>query len=92
MAVEQLAGIQVPQRAEYLRVIMGELQRIASHLIALGSIMNDMGQFITAFLYMFREREKILDMLEMVTGQRLLYNFMRFGGVSQDIPTEFLPL
>lgn len=91
LAVEQLAGIQVPQRAEYLRVIMGELQRIASHLLAVGSVMNDMGIFFTPFMYMFREREKIIDLLEMVTGQRLLYNYMRFGGVSQDIPTEFLP-
>ena len=91
LAVEQLAEIQVPQRAEYLRVIMGELQRIASHLLAVGSVMNDMGIFFTAFMYMFREREKIIDLLEMVTGQRLLYNYMRFGGVSQDIPTEFLP-
>jgi NADH-quinone oxidoreductase subunit D len=91
MAVEQLANIPVPQRAEYLRVIMGELQRIASHLLAVGSVMNDMGIFFTAFMYMFREREKIVDLLEMVTGQRLLYNYMRFGGVSQDIPTEFLP-
>jgi NADH-quinone oxidoreductase subunit D len=91
MAVESLAGIPVPQRAEYLRVIMGELQRIASHLLAVGSVMNDMGVFFTAFMYMFREREKILDLLEMVSGQRLLYNYMRFGGVSQDIPTEFLP-
>ena len=91
LAVEQLADIQVPQRAEYLRVIMGELQRIASHLLAIGSVMNDMGIFFTPFMYMFREREKIIDLLEMVTGQRLLYNYMRFGGVSQDIPTEFLP-
>ena len=91
MAVEQLANISVPQRAEYLRVIMAELQRIASHLLAVGSVMNDMGIFFTAFMYMFREREKIVDLLEMVTGQRLLYNYMRFGGVSQDIPTEFLP-
>ncbi len=91
MAVEQLAGIQVPQRAEYLRVIMGELQRIVSHLLAVGSVTNDMGMFVTAFMYMFREREKIIDLLEMVTGQRLLYNYMRFGGVSQDLPTEFLP-
>jgi NADH-quinone oxidoreductase subunit D len=91
LAVEQLADIQVPQRAEYLRVIMGELQRVASHLLAIGSVMNDMGIFFTPFMYMFREREKIIDLLEMVTGQRLLYNYMRFGGVSQDIPTEFLP-
>jgi NADH-quinone oxidoreductase subunit D len=91
MAVEKLADIQVPRRAEYLRVIMGELQRIASHILAVGSVFNDMGVFFTAFMYMFREREKIVDLLEMVTGQRLLYNYMRFGGVSMDVPTEFLP-
>jgi len=91
MAVEKLAEINVPLRAEYMRVIMGELQRIASHLLAVGSLMNDMGIFYTAFMYMFREREKIIDLLSMVTGQRLLYNYMRFGGVSMDFPEEFLP-
>ncbi len=91
MAVEKLAGIQVPERAEYLRVIMAELQRIASHLLAVGSLANDLGTFFTPFMYMFREREKIVDLFEMVSGQRLLYNYMRFGGVSHDIPDEFLP-
>jgi NADH-quinone oxidoreductase subunit D len=91
MAVEKLAGIQVPERAEYLRVIMAELQRIASHLLAVGSMANDLGTFFTPFMYMFREREKIVDLFEMVSGQRLLYNYMRFGGVSHDIPDEFLP-
>lgn len=91
MAVEKLAGIAVPERAEYLRVIMAELQRIASHLISVGAFTNDCGCFITPFLYMFREREKIVDMFDMVCGQRLLYNYMRFGGVSHDIPDEFLP-
>jgi NADH-quinone oxidoreductase subunit D len=91
MAVEKLAGLQVPLRAEYERVIMGELQRIVSHLISVGSLLNDMGSFFTAFMYMFREREKIVDLFEMVTGQRLLYNYMRFGGVSQDFPDAFLP-
>ena len=90
-AVEKLAGIAVPERAEYLRVIMAELQRIASHLISVGAFTNDCGAFITPFLYMFREREKIVDMFDMVCGQRLLYNYMRFGGVSHDIPDEFLP-
>jgi NADH-quinone oxidoreductase subunit D len=70
---------------------MGELQRIASHLLAVGSLLNDMGSFFTPFMYMFREREKILDLFSMVTGQRLLYNFMRFGGVSHDFPAEFNP-
>ncbi len=91
MAVEKLAGIKVPERAEYLRVIIAELQRIANHLIANGSFLNDCGAYFTPFLYMFREREKILDLFEMVSGQRLTYNYMRIGGVSQDIPEEFLP-
>ena len=80
MAVEKLADIKVPERAEYLRVIMAELQRIASHLIAVGSLMNDCGAFMTPVLYMLREREKILDLFEMVSGQRLTYNYMRPGG------------
>ncbi|MBA7602728.1 NAD(P)H-quinone oxidoreductase subunit H [subsurface metagenome] len=91
MAVERLAGIKVPERAEYIRVIMAELQRIANHLIANGSFLNDCGAYFTPFLYMFREREKIIDLFEMVSGQRLTYNYMRVGGVSQDIPDEFLP-
>ena len=91
LAVEKLAGIKVPERAEYLRVIIAELQRIASYLIAVGSFLNDCGAYFTPFLYMFREREKIVDLFEMVSGQRLTYNYMRIGGVSQDIPDEFLP-
>ncbi len=91
LAVEKLAGIKVPERAEYLRVIMAELQRIANHLIATGSFFNDCGAYFTPFMYMFREREKIIDLFEMVSGQRLTYNYMRVGGVSQDIPEEFLP-
>ena len=91
LAVEKLAGVKVPERAEYLRVIMAELQRIASHLIGVGAFLNDCGAFMTPILYMIREREKILDLFEMVSGQRLTYNYMRVGGVSQDIPDEFLP-
>ncbi len=91
LAVEKLAGISVPERAEYLRVILAELQRLASHLIAVGAFLNDCGAFFTPFLYMFREREKIVDLFEMLSGQRLLYNYMRIGGFSQDIPDEFLP-
>jgi NADH-quinone oxidoreductase subunit D len=91
LAVEKLAGIKVPERAEYLRVIMAELQRIANHLIATGSFFNDCGAYFTPFLHMYREREKIVDLFEMVSGQRLTYNYMRVGGVSQDIPEEFLP-
>ena len=91
LAVEKLAGIKVPERAEYLRVIMAELQRIAAFLIAVGAFLNDCGAFFTPFLYMFREREKIIDLFEMASGQRLTYNYMRVGGVSQDIPWEFFP-
>ena len=91
LTVEKLAGISVPERAEYLRVIIAELQRIASHLIAVGAFLNDCGAFFTPFLYMFREREKIVDLFEMVCGQRLLYNYMRIGGFTQDVPDEFLP-
>jgi NADH-quinone oxidoreductase subunit D len=91
LSVEKLAGIKVPERAEYLRVIMSELQRIAAHLISIGSFLNDCGAYFTPFLYMFRERERVVDLFEMVTGQRLLYNYMRPGGVSQDVPDEFIP-
>jgi len=91
MAVEKLADIRVPERAEYIRVIMAEMQRIANHLIASGAFLNDCGAYFTPFLYMFREREKIVDLFEMVCGQRLTYNYMRIGGVSQDLPAEFLP-
>jgi NADH-quinone oxidoreductase subunit D len=91
LAVEKLAGIKVPERAEYLRVIMAEFQRLASHLVAVGAFLNDSGAFMTPLLYMLREREKILDLFDMASGQRLTYNYMRIGGVSQDIPAEFLP-
>ena len=90
-AVEKLAGIKVPERAEYLRVIMSEMMRIAKHLLAIGFFTNDLGAMMTPLLYMWREREKLVDLFEMVCGQRLTYNYMRIGGVSHDIPPEFLP-
>jgi len=90
-AVEKLAGIKVPERAEYLRVIMAEMMRIAKHLLAIGFFTNDLGAMMTPLLYMWREREKLVDLFEMVCGQRLTYNYMRIGGVSHDIPPEFLP-
>jgi len=91
MAVERLCGIEVPERAEYIRVIMSEMMRISSHLMGVGTFVNDCGAFFTPFLYMFREREKLLDLFEMVCGQRMTYNYMRIGGVSHDLPEEFLP-
>lgn len=90
LAVEKLTDLQVPERAEYLRVIMGELNRIASHLLCIGVTGLDLGA-LTPFLYTFREREMILDMFEMTCGQRLTYNYMWVGGVSKDIPPEFIP-
>jgi NADH-quinone oxidoreductase subunit D len=91
LAVEKLAGIKVPERAEYLRVIILELQRIAMHCIGIGAMLNDAGAFYTPFLYLFGQREKIYDLFEMLSGQRLMYNYFRFGGLSQDAPEEFLP-
>ncbi|HJX03839.1 MAG TPA: NADH-quinone oxidoreductase subunit D, partial [Dehalococcoidia bacterium] len=91
MAVEKLAGIKVSQRAEYIRVIISEMMRISSHLMGIGFLLNDLGAMMTPVLYMWREREKIVDLFEMLCGQRLLYNYMRIGGVSQDLPEEFIP-
>ena len=89
VAVERLLGIQVPERVEYIRVIMNELQRIASHLIAAGTYGLDVGAF-TPFLYMFRDRERILDLFEMTCGARLLYNYIWVGGLSHDLPPGFV--
>ena len=91
LAVEKLAGVKVPERAEYLRVIAAELTRIARHLLAVGFLTNDLGAMMTPLLYMWREREKIVDLFEMLCGQRLTYNYLRIGGVSHDTPPEFLP-
>jgi len=91
IAVERLAAIEVPERAQYLRVIFGELQRIASHAMANGTFINDCGAWQTPLMYMFREREKILDLFEMTCGARLTTNYMRIGGVAFDIPDEFVP-
>ena len=75
----------------YIRVIMAELMRIASHCMALGFFINDLGALATPLMYMFREREKILDLFEMVCGARITYSYMRIGGVSGDLPPEFTP-
>lgn len=91
LAVEKLADIEVPERACYLRVIMAELQRLANHAMALGAFVNDAGAWHTPLMYMFREREKILDLFEMTCGARLTPSYMRVGGVAQDVPEEFTP-
>jgi NADH-quinone oxidoreductase subunit D len=90
-AVEKLCGIQAPERALWLRTIMSELQRFASHSMAVGVFANDCGAWQTPVMHMFREREKILDLFEMACGARLTTNYMRIGGVSRDVPEEFMP-
>jgi NADH-quinone oxidoreductase subunit D len=89
-AVEKLMGITVPERAEYLRVIMTELNRIASHLIFMGSLAIDLGAS-TGMMFGFRSRERILDLFDMACGARQTYTYIRFGGVSADVPPEFIP-
>ena len=84
LAVEKLGGYEVPERASYLRVIMAELNRIASHLVAFGTYALDLGAF-TPFLYGFRERELILSIFEKISGGRLLYHYPRVGGVARDL-------
>ena len=90
LAVERLMKVEVPQRAEYIRVIVGELNRIASHLVFIGTFGIDMGAF-TPFLYAFgREREIVLDLYEKLCGARITYNYVRIGGVSHDLPEGWI--
>jgi NADH-quinone oxidoreductase subunit D len=87
-AIERIGNIAVPERAQYLRVLLCELNRIASHLVFLGTFATDVGA-TSVFLYCFREREKALDLLEAMTGARLTYNWIRAGGVPTDLPDGF---
>jgi NADH-quinone oxidoreductase subunit D len=88
MVSERLGGIQVPKRGQYCRVIAAELNRIASHLLSVGTMVLDIGA-ITPFFHAFREREKINDLLEELCGARLTYNYMRIGGVAWDLPPGY---
>src|SRR5258707_8833146 len=88
MAVEKLVELDVPPRAQALRVILTELQRIASHLVWLGAMGLDLAA-MSVFLYCFRERELILDIFEMCSGQRMMTTFIRPGGIWRDVPVEF---
>lgn len=88
LAVERISGMQCPERAEYLRVIAGELQRIASHLLWLGTYGLDVGA-ITPFFYALRDREEIIHMFEALCGQRLEYHYIRIGGVGFDVYDGF---
>lgn len=87
LAVEKLAGIRPTRRAEFIRVITAELMRIASHLVAVGTFTADLSPLGTAMVfYMFRDREDVLDLMEELTGARMMFNYFRFGGVRYDLP------
>ena len=88
MAVEKLMGLEVPERAQYIRIIMCELNRIASHLMFYGAFGGDCGA-LTPFLYGFKEREHIQSIFESVSGARMMHGFFRVGGVFQDLPDDF---
>src|SRR5580698_10277489 len=90
LAVEQLVGQAVPERAEYLRVILAELTRIQNHASSIGFLLQEMGASGTPLMYAFREREKILDLFEALTGARMMVNYMRFGGCRVDMPAGWL--
>ncbi|NWF73018.1 MAG: NADH-quinone oxidoreductase subunit D [Nitrospirae bacterium] len=89
LAVEKFAGIEVPERAKYIRTVCAELNRISSHLLWFGTYVMDLGGF-TPFLYAFDDREHILDILDRVSGSRLTYSYCRFGGVCQDVDAQFV--
>ena len=92
VTVEKMLGVKPPERAEYIRVIMAELTRIVNHFWAVGFLLNDLGAFFTPALYAIEERELILDLFEMASGSRMMCNYMRFGGVTADLPEEFMPM
>lgn len=90
LAVEKLVGLQVPERAEYLRVVLAELTRLQNHASLCGFLLQDMGAMGTPLMYAFREREHILDLFEAISGARMMCNFMRFGGCRCDAPNGWL--
>src|SRR6201986_897305 len=90
LAVEKLAGLTVPERAEYIRVIVAELTRLQNHAGMVGFLLQDMGASGTPLMYAFRERETVLDLFESLSGARMLCNYMRFGGVRVACSAEWL--
>src|SRR5580658_7416584 len=90
LAVEKLAGLQVPERAEYLRVITAELTRLQNHAGVVGFLAQDMGASGTPLMYAYRQREQILDLFEALTGSRMMCNYLRFGGCRADAPAGWL--
>jgi NADH-quinone oxidoreductase subunit D len=88
-AAEQLMGLEIPRRAQYIRLLVGEMQRIASHLVGVGTYLNDMGA-VTPVLWTFRDREGILELFEALAGSRFTVNYQRVGGVLHDFPQGWL--
>ena len=88
-AVEKLGGIVPTERAQYIRVILAELNRITSHLMFIGAFGTDVGLFGTSFMYAFRDREYVQEFFEEITGERMMYNYFRPGGVAWDVPENF---
>lgn len=88
LAVEKLLGVEIPKRAQYIRVLMSELTRIISHLVWLGTHAMDVGA-LSVFLYCFAEREKIVEMYEAIGGQRMMTSYIRIGGVQDDMTESF---
>lgn len=91
LTVEKLLGVEIPPRGQYIRVIVAELSRIASHLVWLGTHAMDLGA-TTMFMYCWRERDRILDIMEWISGVRMMTSFIRVGGLLADVPTEFVPM
>ncbi len=92
LTVEKLAGLKVPERAEYIRVIMAEMTRLLNHASVIGFMLQDLGAWGTPLLYAFREREKILDLFEHVSGSRMMCNYFRFGGLRVDMDEKALAM
>jgi NADH-quinone oxidoreductase subunit D len=90
LACEQMIEVEVPERAEHLRVIMAELTRLVNHVSLVGFFINDLGALGTPLMYAFREREKILDLFEKASGARMMCNYFRFGGLRNDVPEGWL--
>ena len=90
LTVEKLTGLQPPERAEYIRVIVAVLTRLQNHTCLIGFLMQDMGALGTPLMYAFRERERIIDLFEALSGSRMMYNYMRFGGCRIDLPAGWV--
>lgn len=90
LTVEHLTGLKPPERAEYIRVITAELTRLQNHTCLIGFLLQDMGALGTPLMYAFRERERIVDLFEALSGARMMYNYMRFGGCRVDLPAGWI--